>query len=204
MTDDERTALIALRLQNAKDTLQEITVHIEHGFWNTATNRMYYACYYVVAALLLKKGISVKTHSGVRQAFGKEFVVSGQVSKEQARFFSILYDNRQTGDYIYNAPTKEAALLELDMFEQKWGAKYPYAIRSWRANWDELTSFFDFLIEIRKIIYTTNLIENLNGKIRKYTKNKLSFPNDEALKQSVYLAISEIEKNGINSYGTGD
>ncbi|WP_370860609.1 HEPN domain-containing protein [Parabacteroides faecis] len=99
MTDDERTALIALRLQNAKDTLQEITVHIEHGFWNTATNRMYYACYYAVAALLLKKGISVKTHSGVRQAFGKEFVASGQVSKEQARFFSILYDNRQTGDY---------------------------------------------------------------------------------------------------------
>ena len=67
---------------------------------------------------------------------------------------------------IYNAPTKEAALLELDLFEQKWGAKYPYAIRSWRTNWDELTSFFDFPIEIRKIIYTTNLIENLNGKIR--------------------------------------
>ena len=51
------------------------------------------------SSLLLKKGISVKAHSGVRQAFGKEFVVSGQVSKEQARFFSILYDNRQTGDY---------------------------------------------------------------------------------------------------------
>jgi transposase-like protein len=95
---------------------------------------------------------------------------------------------------IYNAPTKEAAALELDLFEQKWGGKYPYAIRSWRANWDELTAFFDFPIEIRKIIYTTNLIENLNGKIRKYTKNKLSFPNDEALKKSVYLAIAEIEK----------
>lgn len=95
---------------------------------------------------------------------------------------------------IYNAPTKESASRELDLFEQKWGSKYPYAIRSWRTNWDELTSFFDFPIEIRKIIYTTNLIENLNGKIRKYTKNKLSFPNDDALKKSVYLAISEIEK----------
>lgn len=95
---------------------------------------------------------------------------------------------------IYNAPTKEAACLELDLLEQKWGAKYPYAIRSWRTNWDDLTSFFDFSIEIRKIIYTTNLIENLNGKIRKYTKNKLSFPNDEALKKSVYLSIMEIEK----------
>ncbi len=95
---------------------------------------------------------------------------------------------------IYNAPTKSAAERELELFEQKWGSKYPYAIRSWRGNWDDLTSFFDFPIEIRKIIYTTNLIENLNGKIRKYTKNKLSFPNDDALKKSVYLSISEIEK----------
>lgn len=95
---------------------------------------------------------------------------------------------------IYNAPTKEAASLELDLLEQKWGVKYPYAIRSWRTNWDDLTAFFDFSIEIRKIIYTTNLIENLNGKIRKYTKNKLSFPNDDALKKSVYLSIMEIEK----------
>lgn len=95
---------------------------------------------------------------------------------------------------IYNAPTKESASIELNHFEQKWGGKYPYAIRSWRANWDELTAFFDFPVEIRKIIYTTNLIENLNGKIRKYTKNKLSFPNDDALKKSVYLAIAEIEK----------
>ncbi len=95
---------------------------------------------------------------------------------------------------IYNAPTKEAASLELDLLEQKWGGKYPYAIRSWRTNWDDLTAFFDFSIEIRKIIYTTNLIENLNGKIRKYTKNKLSFPNDDALKKSVYLSIMEIEK----------
>ena len=84
--------------------------------------------------------------------------------------------------------------MELENFEQKWGTKYPYAIRSWRNNWEELTVFFDFPVEIRKIIYTTNLIENLNGKIRKYTKNKLSFPNDDALKKSVYLAITEIEK----------
>ena len=95
---------------------------------------------------------------------------------------------------IYNAPTKESASQELDNFEKKWGSKYPYAIRSWRTNWDELTSFFDFPLEIRKIIYTTNLIENLNGKIRKYTKNKLSFPTDDALKKSVYLSIAEIEK----------
>ncbi|MDH6311243.1 putative transposase [Dysgonomonas sp. PFB1-18] len=109
------------------------------------------------------------------------------VWKEKKEFTSDLKN-------IYNAPTKEAAASELDLFEQKWGSKYPYAIRSWRNNWDELTSFYDFPLEIRKIIYTTNLIENLNGKIRKYTKNKLSFPTDDALKKSVYLAISEIEK----------
>ncbi|KAA6322076.1 hypothetical protein EZS27_028347 [termite gut metagenome] len=109
------------------------------------------------------------------------------VWKEKKEFTSDLKN-------IYHAPTKQAAEVELDSFERKWGAKYPYAIRSWRTNWDELTCFFDFPLEIRKIIYTTNLIENLNGKIRKYTKNKLSFPNDEALKKSVYLCIAEIER----------
>jgi transposase-like protein len=95
---------------------------------------------------------------------------------------------------IYGAVNKDAAALALDSFEQKWGNKYQYAVRSWRTNWDDLTTFFDYPMEIRKIIYTTNLIENLNGKIRKYTKAKLSFPNDDAVKKSVYLAINEIEK----------
>lgn len=95
---------------------------------------------------------------------------------------------------IYAAPTKQAAELALDEFEQKWNSKYGYAIKSWRENWDELTVFFDFPLEIRKIIYTTNLIENLNGKIRKYTKNKMSFPTDEAVLKSVYLAIREATK----------
>lgn len=95
---------------------------------------------------------------------------------------------------IYDAPTKQAAEAALKDFSIKWGKKYPYAIRSWEDNWDELTVFFDFPLEIRKIIYTTNLIENLNGKIRKYTKNKLSFPTDDALMKSVYLAINEATK----------
>jgi len=95
---------------------------------------------------------------------------------------------------INDAPTKQAAEAALKDFSVKWGKKYPYAIRSWEENWDELTVFFDFPIEIRKIIYTTNLIENLNGKIRKYTKNKLSFPTDDALMKSVYLAINEATK----------
>jgi len=95
---------------------------------------------------------------------------------------------------IYTAPNKQAAALALEDFAQKWGDKYSYAIKSWRDNWDELTVFFDFPMEIRKIIYTTNLIENLNGKIRKYTKNKMSFPSDEAVLKSVFLAIREASK----------
>lgn len=95
---------------------------------------------------------------------------------------------------IYNAPTKQAAEAALNDFAKTWESKYSYAIKSWRDNWEELTVFFEFPLEIRKIIYTTNLIENLNGKIRKYTKNKLSFPTDEAVMKSVYLAVREATK----------
>ncbi len=96
--------------------------------------------------------------------------------------------------YIYTAPNVEAARAALEDFKTKWNSKYSYAVDSWYKNWDELTMFLDFPVEIRTIIYTTNLIENLNGKIRKYTKNKLSFPTDEAVKKSVYLALTQITK----------
>jgi len=95
---------------------------------------------------------------------------------------------------IYTAPNKEAASAALNDFALKWESKYSYAIKSWKDNWDELTVFFDYPVEIRKIIYTTNLIENLNGKIRKYTKNKLSFPTDDAVMKSVYLSVKEVSK----------
>lgn len=110
----------------------------------------------------------------------------------------VVYKDKKefTGDMknIYNAPTKQAAEAALNDFASKWNDKYAYAIKSWKNNWDDLTVFFDFPIEIRKIIYTTNLIENLNGKIRKYTKNKLSFPTDEAVLKSTYLAVREATK----------
>ena len=95
---------------------------------------------------------------------------------------------------VYAAPNRQAAMAALDALDAKWSAKYAYAIKSWRENWEDLTVFFDFPLEIRQIIYTTNLIENLNGKIRKYTKNKLSFPTDEAVLKSVYLALREVSK----------
>ena len=96
--------------------------------------------------------------------------------------------------FIYDAPNKQAAEAALEDYAAKWNSKYSYAVKSWRDNWADLTVFYDFPLEIRKIIYTTNLIENLNGKIRKYTKNKLSFPTDEAVMKSVYLAVREATK----------
>lgn len=95
---------------------------------------------------------------------------------------------------IYSAPNRESAQAALQVLEKKWNSKYSYAIKSWHSNWNELTAFFEFPLEIRKIIYTTNIIENLNGKIRKYTKNKLSFPTDEAVTKSVFLALNEATK----------
>ena len=109
------------------------------------------------------------------------------VWKEKKEFFKDMKE-------IYAAPTRQAAEAALDFFSDKWNSKYGYAIRSWRDNWQELTQFFDFPKEIRAIIYTTNIIENINGKIRKYTKNKLSFPTDQAVIKSVYLAVSETSK----------
>jgi len=95
---------------------------------------------------------------------------------------------------IYNAATLEAAEMALDNFEKKWNHKYAYAVRSWRNNWEALTQFFDYPLEIRKIVYTTNIIESLNRGIRKYTKTKSVFPHDQAALKSVYLAISNIER----------
>ncbi len=86
---------------------------------------------------------------------------------------------------IYNAPTKEAARATLDDFAKQWEAKYSYAIKSQEDNRKDLAVFFELTLEIRRIRYTTNLIENLNGKIRKYTKNKLSLSTDQAVMKSV-------------------
>ena len=95
---------------------------------------------------------------------------------------------------VYGAVNRGAAEQALEKFDAAWGSKYGYAIESWRRNWVELTSYFDFPLEIRKIIYTTNTIENLNRGIRKYTKTKVQFTDDQAAQKAVYLAIMNIEK----------
>ncbi len=95
---------------------------------------------------------------------------------------------------IYAAPTIEAAEKALVAMDLKWSTKYKYAIQSWQNNWENLTQFFNYPIEIRKIIYTTNTIENLNRGIRKYTKTKIQFIDDNAALKAVYLSIKNIEE----------
>jgi transposase-like protein len=95
---------------------------------------------------------------------------------------------------IYGAVNREAALNALTDFEEKWGSKYAYAVKSWKENWDNLTSYFDYPLEIRKIIYTTNVIESLNNCIRKYTKSKSVFPDDQSVLKSIYLSIMNVQK----------
>lgn len=95
---------------------------------------------------------------------------------------------------IYTASSAEEAEQQLDEFEQEWGADYPSIVKSWRSNWTRVIPFFDYPPEIRKVIYTTNAIESVNMSLRKITKNRGSFPSDEALLKLFYLAINNISK----------
>jgi putative transposase len=92
---------------------------------------------------------------------------------------------------IYNSPNEKAGLAALDKFEGIWGKQYPYAIKSWRNNWKNISTFFKYPQEIRKIIYTTNHIENFNRTIRKVTKTKSSFPTEESLLKLLYLIVMD-------------
>lgn len=93
---------------------------------------------------------------------------------------------------VYKAPTEETALAALDEFEVKWGAKYPLGVKSWRVNWTELSTMFKYPPEIRKLIYTTNAIENFNRQLRKVTKTKSAFVSDDALMKLLYLTTMKI------------
>ena len=99
LTPQERIDIVRYRMENAQKTLLEVAVHIENEFYNTAVNRMYYACYYAVCALLIANKIQTKSHDGAKQMFSLHFVKTGIVSKEFGRFYNNLFDERTTGDY---------------------------------------------------------------------------------------------------------
>lgn len=93
---------------------------------------------------------------------------------------------------VYQAPTLEQAEEGLDRLEEKWGSKYPSSVASWRNNWPQLSAYFKYPYELRRMIYTTNQIENYNRQLRKVTKTRTIFPSDDALFKLLYLATMDI------------
>ena len=105
---------------------------------------------------------------------------------------------------VYTAPNEEAALERLYELKEKWGKEYPYAFRSWENNWDVISPFFKYPPEIRKIMYTTNIIEGLHRQFRKFTKTKSVFPSDGALEKMLYLASMNVMKKWTQRYHNWD
>ena len=105
---------------------------------------------------------------------------------------------------VYNAPNESIALDELEIVREKWGKKYPYAINNWENNWEDVNSFFQFPDEIRRIMYTTNIIEGLNRQYRKVTKTKSVFPSDTSLEKMLYLASGNITQKWTQRYRNWD
>ncbi|MCT4564034.1 MAG: IS256 family transposase [Maledivibacter sp.] len=105
---------------------------------------------------------------------------------------------------VYTAVNEESAYEKLMELEEKWGKKYPYAIKSWESNWDILSPFFKFPLEIRRIMYTTNIIEGLHRQFRKVTKTKSVFPSDQSLEKMLYLASQNIMRKWTLRYRNWD
>ena len=93
LKNEDREVLVSLRMKQAKETFAEV------GYWRTAVNRLYYACYYAVSALLMKNGHTAHTHSGVITQLGLHFVTKGIISMEKGKLYRDLFEKRQTGDY---------------------------------------------------------------------------------------------------------
>lgn len=106
---------------------------------------------------------------------------------------------------VYKAPTEDLALAQLDNLKEKWGSNYGMVIDSWYNNWNNLDTFFKFSPQIRKLIYTTNVLEGFNRQVRKFTKVRTIFPTYESLNKCVYLATMEIMEKWtqpIHNWGT--
>ena len=120
MTDEQRRDIVIYRMDNALNTLNEVKEHISSGFYNTAVNRMYYACFYAVSALLVAHQIEVKSHDGTRQKFGQHFVLTGIVPKEMGKFYRVIFEKRSAGDYedfiTYNLSMVEMLYPEAEQF----------------------------------------------------------------------------------------
>jgi len=99
---------------------------------------------------------------------------------------------------VYGAVSEEAALFALEEFREKWDSKYPQIYKSWESNWADISGFFKYPMEMRRLIYTTNAVEGFHRMLRKFTKTKTNFPTDDALKKSIYLSVREISRKWYN------
>lgn len=113
MNEEDRKHLVKYRIEKARDTFNEVPIHVKNKLWNTAVNRLYYACYYAVTALLIDDKINATTHAGVRQMFGLHFIKTGIVENQLGKFYSDIFDLRQTGDYGDYIVFSEGDVLDL-------------------------------------------------------------------------------------------
>lgn len=98
--NDSNGELVSYRLQRAREALTDAHILADAGRWNPCVNRLYYACFYAVSALLIQKGLSSTKHAGLRSLFNRHYVKTNQVSKDKARIFNDLFERRQEGDYV--------------------------------------------------------------------------------------------------------
>ena len=133
LTLDQRISIVRYRMESAESTLAEVETHRTNGFYNTAVNRLYYACYYAATAILIANGIEVKSHDGVRMNLGKHIVQTGILSPKLGRYFSRLFTKRSTGDYDdffnHSAATVDELIPDAKLFIQ--------TIKDWIDKWLE-------------------------------------------------------------------
>lgn len=146
--------------------------------------------------------LSVDNLSGISEAINASFPKT-QIQKcivhqirNSVKYVSYKDLKKFTADLkpIYQAVSEEEGLRALDIFDEKWGNKYPLAVKSWRNNWAEISTFFRYPEEIRRLIYTTNIIESYHRQLRKVTKSKSVFPTDDALLKMLYLATMDVTR----------
>ena len=115
MNNSERLELVRYKISRAKETLAEVDTHIKNNVLHTAVNRIYYACFYAVSALLVQNEIKARKHAGVKQMFGLHFILPGIIDIESGEFYTSVFEMRQSGDYedfIYFTEKEVIALVE--------------------------------------------------------------------------------------------
>jgi len=150
--------------------------------------------------------------SGFREAIGAVYPFAGiqrciiHQIRASTKYVSYKHIKEFMADLkrVYGALNEETALEHLTQFADKWQKEYPTAVKSWEDNWDILSTFFAYPVEIRRIIYTTNIIEGLHRQFRKVTKTKAVFPNDDSLRKMLFLASENITKKWTMRYSNWD